>query len=326
MAVPDRDRARELLAQHWEAVVRGEATAHADPEVRDRVEALFASDGVPFNYCPLTQLLGKLTDHRLNALCLQRGDNLEADWDPRSFATSVVVPWVRDHQNVIGKSADPYVSNPLRRLRILPNPPDVKRNTLPLWESLHHVLSAVERQNDPAYTAVVFRTVLVAINDKLQCQRFDYPVLQRVSLEQTLFLVRGLLDASQAGEHAMSIAAALLVVAGRRFGLWDSVRREESTTSDRASGMVGDIECLRGERLLFAAEVKEGRITLADVRSFEEKLGRRELTEALLTGPGVRKRDSAEIAERVHLMWTRGINLYQHTLEQAVAVTNEPGR
>ena len=164
-------------------------------------------------------------------------------WDPRSFAKGVVVPWVRDNQAVLGTSPDPYVSNPLRQPRILPRPPNVLPNTLPLWESLHHVLSAVEERNDPAYTADVFRAVLAVINDKLRRKQFDYPILPRVSLEQTLLLVRGLLDASQAGEHAMSIAAALFVVAGRRFGLWDDVRREGATTTDRASGMVGDIEC-----------------------------------------------------------------------------------
>ena len=321
MAVPDRDRAKELLSEHWKAVVRGEAAPTVDPEIRERIEALFASEGLPFNYCPLTQLLGKLTDHRLDALCLQRGDNSATHWDPRSFATSVVVPWVRDNQNVIGTSADPYVSKPLRRPRILPSPPDVRPNTLPLWGALHHVLSAVEGRNDPAYTAEVFRAVLVVVNGKLQSQQFEYPVLSSVSLEQTLFLVRGLLDASQAGEHAMSIVAALFVVAGRRFGLWDVVRREESTTSDRASGMVGDIECRSGERLVFAAEVKERQITLADVRSFEEKLSRSRLTEALLTGPSVRQQDAEGIRERLHLMWTRGINLYQHSLEHIVAVT-----
>ena len=211
MATPDRDRAKELLAQHWRDVVRGEATTTVDPDVLQRIEKLFASERVSFTYCPLTQLLGKLTDHRLDALCLQRGDNPESHWDPRSFATSVVVPWVRDNQDVLGTSPDPYVSNPLRQPRILPNPPNVRSNTLPLWESLHHVLSAVEERNDPAYTADVFRAVLVVINDKLRSQRFCYPKLPRVSLEQTLFLVRGLLNASQAGEHAMSIAAALLV-------------------------------------------------------------------------------------------------------------------
>ena len=321
MAVPDRDRAKQLLAQHWEDVVRGYATATVEPEVRRRIEELFASEGVSFTYCPLTQLLGKLTDHRLDALCLQRGDNSKRHWDPRSFATSVVVPWVRDNQDVLGKSPDPYVSNPLRQPRILPNPPNVRSNSLPLWESLHQVLSSVEERNDPAYTAEVFRAVLEVVKDKLQSQQFVYPALPRVSLEQALALVRGLLEASQAGEHAMSVAAALFIVAGRRFGLWDDVRREASTTADRASGMVGDIECRSEGRLVFAAEVKERQITLDDVRSFEEKLGRSNVTEALLAGPSVRQQDADGIATRLHLMWTRGINLYHHSLEHVVAVT-----
>lgn len=321
MAVPDRDQARTLLAHHWSEVVHGQATTTVDADTRNRIEQLFASEAMSFTYCPLTQLLGKLTDHRLDALCLQRGDDSESHWDPRSLAKNVVVPWVRDNQDVLGTSSDPYISNPLRQPRILSNPPNVLPSSLPLWESLHHVLAAVEERNDPAYTVDVFRAVLAVINDKLQHQQFVYPTLPRVSLEQTLFLVRGLLEASQAGEHAMSIMAALFAVAGRRFGLWDDVRREASTIADHASGMVGDIECRRGERLVFAAEVKERQVTLGDVRSFEEKLGRSGLTEAMLVGPSVRRQDADEIAARLHLMWTRSINLYRHSLEDVVAVT-----
>ena len=307
------------------------ATSTVGADVRDRVATLISSDGLAFTYGLVTQLLGKLTDHRLDALCLQRGgDNAETRWDARSLASSVVVPWVRENQNVLGTSADPYVSNPLRQPRILPNPPNVKAKTLSLWGSLHSVWSEVQDLDDPAYTLEVFRAVLLAVNEKLRSQQFDYPVLRRVSVEQTMFLVRGLLDASQAGEHAMSVATALLTVVGQRFHLWDDIRREQSTTADRASGMVGDIECRKNGCLVFAAEVKEQRITLADVRSFEAKLDQSDLTEALLSAPSVHPQDADQVAERMHLIWTRGINLYHHPLEQLVAVAmslaGEPGR
>ena len=70
--------------------------------------------------------------------------------------------------------------------------------------------------------------------------------------------------------------------------------------------------------MVFAIEVKERQITLADVRSFEEKLVRGDLTEALLTGPSVRP-DADGIKERLHFMWARGINLYHHSLDPIVA-------
>lgn len=187
MAVPDRDRARALLARHWDDVVRGRAATTVDAETHNRIEELFASEGMSFTYCPLTQLLGKLTDHRLDALCLQRGDDSESHWDPRSFAAAVVVPWVRDNQDVLGTSADPYVSNPLRQPRILSNPPNVRSSSLPLWESLHCVLAAVEERNDPAYTVDVFRAVLAVINDKLQRQQFVIPSSPGSALNRPCF-------------------------------------------------------------------------------------------------------------------------------------------
>ena len=39
----------------------------------------------------------------------------------------------------------------------------------------------------------------------------------------------------------MSLAASLCKVAGRRFGLWDSVMRQASTAADQATGMAGDL-------------------------------------------------------------------------------------
>ena len=318
MPTPDRELARELLERHWSDVVQGRTTCGIDESTVERINVLIGSETVTFTYSLPTQLLGKLTDHRLDALCLQRGDNSESQWDPRSFAAGVVVPWVRDTENVLGNSADPYVSNPLRQPRIRPDPPNVKPTTLPLWASLHDVLSEVQTRNDPAYTEDVFRSVLRAIFERLGNQQFDYPTLPRVSREQALYLVQEILKSSQAGEHGMSVATALFIVVGRLFALWDSVHREESTTADHASGMVADIECRRGGVLVYAAEVKERKITVADVRSFEDKLNPSGLTEALFIAPEYKPQDISEISHRLRLMWSRGVNLHHHPIEDLV--------
>ncbi len=320
MAAPDRKRGRELLEQQWREVVAGAALPDIPDHIRQAIAQLIASETVAFSYCLPTQLLGKLTDHRLDALCLQRGDNGESQWDPRGFASSVVVPWVRDNQNVLGKSADPYVSNPLRQPRIRPDPPNVRSNMLPLWGALHDVLSEAQDRDDPDYTKDVLRAVLQVVYEKLASQQFEYPTLGRPSLEQVLYLAGKIVDASQAGEHAMSVVASLLSVVGRRFGLWDRVDREASTTTDQASGMVGDIECRSEGRLVFAVEVKERQVTLADVRSFEAKLASSALTEALLSGPAPNPAESEDIRERLRLMWRQGTNLYQHAIEPLVGI------
>ena len=182
------------------------------------------------------------------------------------------------------------------------------------------MLAEVETRNEPVYTEEVFRAVLLAIYDKLKERRFDYPALRRVSSAQAGYLVEGILASSQAGEHALSIAAALFTVAGQRFALWDEVRREHSTTADRATRMVGDIECRREGRIVYAVEVKERRVTVADVRSFEQKLSRSDLTEALIAAPAPVPQEAGEIDERLRLMWTQGVNLYRHAIEDLAAV------
>lgn len=117
-------------------------------------------------------MLGKVTNPELDCLCLQRGENEESQWDPRSFAQSVIVPWVGENENVLGTS-----------------------------------------------------------------------------------------------------------------------------------------------------EVKERTIRLADVVSFDEKLSHSELTEAMINAPGVHSSDTDEVGNRIRLMWGRGINLYNATIEQLVSVT-----
>ena len=320
MPTPDRERAKARLDRHWDDIVHGGAAPRIPEDTAAQIDALLSSERVTFTYSLPTQLLGKLTDHRLDALCLQRGEGNDSQWDPRSFAASVVVPWVRANENVLGKSPDPYVSNPLRQPRILPDPPNVRSNTLHLWEHLHGVLSAVEVRNDPAYTEEVFRAVLFAIHEMLQQRRFDYPLLRRVSGAQALYLVRGILASSQAGEHALSVVAALFTIAGRRFALWDEVHREHSTTADHATGMVGDIECRREGALVYAVEVKERQITVADVRSLEEKLRRSDLTEALIAAPAPSPQATDDVNDRLHLLWTQGVNLYLHSVEDLSAV------
>ena len=155
----------------------------------------------------------------------------------------------------------------------------------------------------------------------LKSRRFDYPTLTRISMEQTLYLAGRLLESSREGEHGMSLAAALFKVIGRRFGLWDQVLRLASTTADQASGMTGDLECRKNGELVYAVEVKERMLKLADVVSFDEKLSKSRLAEALINAPGVHSSDADGVHNRIRLMWGRGINLYQLTIAELVSVT-----
>ena len=321
----DKELARRRLEELWDEEIRegvDSAPIAGDEKIMAHVSVLMASETVSFPYALLTQLLGKVTDRRLDALCLQKGDDSsDSRWDPRSLAKDVVVPWVQTNENVLGTSTDPYVSNSLRRPFVSPAPPNVQKATLPLWESFHAVLSDVEEHADPDYTLAVFRAVLREVKTRLVRQQITYPALPRVSLEQVLSLVGALLVHSQEGEHAMSVVAALCVEAGKRLRLWDEVKRQVSTASDKSTGMAGDLECWSEERLVCVVEVKERSVTLADVQSFESKLSLAGATEAIIVAPKFDPSEIDEIKRRLRLMWGRGINLYHLTIDEFVSVT-----
>ena len=324
MATPDRARARGILNELWKEVSEEDGQADSrevSAEVRTQIAELLQSEAVSFTYSLPTQLLGKVTNPDLDCLCLQAGENEESQWDPRGFAASVVVPWVDENENVLGTSKDPYVSNPLRQARVVPNPPNVLARTLPLWQALHDLLTDVEERNDSNYTLAVLREVLRQTHEILRSRQFSYPRLTRISLEQTLFLVQRLIETSREGEHGMSLAAALLKVIGLRFDLWDEVVRQASTTADQASGMIADVECRKSGDLVYAVEVKERTIKLSDVIALDEKLSRSQLTEALINAPGVNSSDVDGVRNRIRLMWGRGINLYSARIEELVSVT-----
>ena len=103
---PDRSVAQDLLNRHWEAVLQDD-TLQATSEIA----AIVNSSLVTVRYCLPTQLLGKLADRSLDALCLQARNKAPGLWDPRSFAAEVIAPWVLRNQKVLGNSADPYVGN-----------------------------------------------------------------------------------------------------------------------------------------------------------------------------------------------------------------------
>ena len=81
MATPDRERAKGILTQIWKEVADEDGEAdlqEVSTEVRTSITALLGSETVSFTYSLPTQLLGKVTNPELDALCLQRGENEES--------------------------------------------------------------------------------------------------------------------------------------------------------------------------------------------------------------------------------------------------------
>ena len=108
------DELVEWLDLRWNSIL-----SSTDQEEDSDVDRLVNSDTVSIRYAFVTQLLGKFAQPDRDILCLQMGSSEEPDdtgrWDPRSFCSRLVVPWVQRNQSVLGTSTDPYVNNPLRR-------------------------------------------------------------------------------------------------------------------------------------------------------------------------------------------------------------------
>ena len=302
--IPDRRMAARKLRDLWDVVLQDE-TESASPTITELVNSALTA----IRFCLPTQLLGKLLSPELDALCLQKGAGGRHDWDPRGFAAAVIVPWNGSNQNVLGRSGDPYVSNPLRRPRLdsgLDQMGDREE-----WEKLCAVLREVEDAGDPDHTGRVFRQVLVAIRNRLSDLTFEYVVPARVSLRQSEKLVSDFLAVRSGGDRGLAIVAALFEAFRDRLGIFTEIRRGVVNAADAATKSAGDLECLGADgRIMLAVEVKERRIDDNDVQIAVAKVRALAVTELLLCTEGITSADQEAVEKTIAGAWASGTNVY----------------
>jgi hypothetical protein len=305
---PDRAEAVRLLDELWE-IALNEESRHAPAAIADLVNAA----EVGMRFCLPTQLLGKLADNSLDALILQLRADPPGNWNARTFAEKVIVPWNRANQRVLGASSDPYVSNPLRRPRLdfQPDQLDDPRQ----WETVCDVLRPVQQRSDQEYTKEVLLDVLFAIRDRLRELSFVYAIPDRVSLHQVERITRSFLDARSGGDRGLAVVAALFETVRGRFGIYKEVRRGVTNAADAAMEAVGDLECVGADgEVLLAVEVKERRIGDNDLHIAIAKAREFKVTELLFCVEGIlaNQREQAELT--IRNAWASGTNLYQTNL------------
>ncbi|HUB16627.1 MAG TPA: restriction endonuclease, SacI family [Acetobacteraceae bacterium] len=273
------------------------------------------SEQTAIRFCLPTQLLGKLIDPALDAMCLQRGSGEGGRWDPRGFAARVIVPWNRENQSVLGPSGDPYVSNPLRRPRVdagLDQMSDREQ-----WEKLCAVLRDVEETNKPEHTERVLIRVLGVIRDRLRDLTFIYIVPQRVSITQADELVREFLAEGSGGDRGLAVVAALFETFRERLGLYQEIRRNVINAADAATNSAGDLECIGTDgRVVLAVEVKERRIGDDDVHSAIAKAREFVIRELLLCTEGTVHGEQDAVAKTFTSAWASGTNIYHLTIHE----------
>lgn len=306
----------ELLRTIWQ-----ETLEEPHLETDNGVDELINCNVVSIRYALITQLLGKLIDHKRDALCIQRGDASTADevgrWDARSFCQANIVPWVREAGQVLGTSPEPYVNNPLRRPR-LDEGYEPRRNRQ-LWDKLVAVLRTVQETDDPEFTEAQLRLCLVSLAKLYKELSVQFDVPQRISLESTVNVIEQYLSSPSGGERAQIIIAALMRTIGEFFGIFDEVARQAINEADAASTSPGDVICFKNGEQILAVEVKDRTITLEDVDIAILKARRSNVTELLFaTVPPAD--DDAQMLERTEREFGLGTNVYQSRIETLLRV------
>lgn len=305
--------AANWLREAWEEALASDLTDE-DPPFDD----IHRSGLVSIRYALVTQLLGKFASPSRDILCLQRGQSEGAEsagrWDPRSFCSKVIVPWVQDSDGVLGSSSDPYVSKPLRRGRLDDwNTPLRQKSE---WEKLVRILEEVQNLGDEAVIETTLRRCLRSIARRYQELQVSFPVPRRVSLEQTIEITDRFLSEKSGGERPLVVADALMRTVGKAFRLFDEVLRQGVNEADSASGAAGDIICIRNdeelslEEIVLVVEVKDRNLSLTELNASIEKARKSNVSGLLFVVPGLEASEKSAIADRANREWTQGMNIY----------------
>ncbi len=316
--------AASWLREEWEQVLSSDLTEE-DPQFDD----IHRSGLVSVRYALVTQLLGKFAQHSRDALCLQRGQSEGAEfagrWDPRSFCSKVIVPWVQDFDGVLGSSNDPYVSKPLRRSRLDDWRTPLRQKSE--WENLVQILDEVESSKDEAFVEATLRRCLRSIARRYRELQVSFPVPRRVSLAQTIEITERFLSEKSGGERPLIVADALMRTIGRAFGLFDEVLRQGVNEADSASGVAGDIICIRNDEefsrekeVVLVVEVKDRNLTLTELNASIEKARQTSVWALLFVVQDLESADKSDIEHRANQEWTQGMNVHFGQLNELMRV------
>jgi hypothetical protein len=246
-----------------------------------------------YRYVAITQLLAKIVDPSLDCRSLQESAAISGAFDPRGFCKKVVVPFEREQfHGVLGRSPDPYVSNPLR-VPLLAKGGRAPKSDAEMWDKLCELTEAVQVRRDAKFTIGLFRQTLLEIYRKLRNAQISYDVPLRVSTDQAIWLIEEFGKTRSGGDRILAVAAALFHIIGKYFFLFDpEVKRGKITESDDASGQAADIECNgSGGSIRVAVEVKDRELVVSDI---EEKLAatrKKGITEVLFVSSKPSKLD-----------------------------------
>ncbi len=310
------EQVRAWVDTEWQRVLE-EAEGEPDPDI----DRFVNSNIVSLRYAFVTQLLGKAADPARSLMCLQRSSSEKGAWDARSFSTAVIVPWVADNHNVLGTSAEPYVSKPLRRARLDSGMSHLRNKAQ--WQALADFFVPLENER-PEAIEEIFRRCLRSLARRLARQKFKYPIPKRVGMNDLDGLLKSFLGTPSRGLRPLAASVALMRTLGDAFSLFSSVKSQGLNEADAAGGMPGDIVCYgRDKKVALVVEVKDYELTVADLRASVRKAHEAEdrLSNLLFAVPGIKEQDRNEIETRIRSTWASGLNVYRVDIETLAGTT-----
>jgi hypothetical protein len=307
------------LGQRWEEVQRRFEEAMPDEpvdplgeghELTPFIRDCLRSPALTYHYVLPTQLLAKGADPNLDAHAIQAGYPGPGAFDARTVAHDVIVPFDRSNERVLGGSPEPYVNNPLRVPGVTAEYRSPQKNKTDC-DKLVAVLDAVEKSEGVAFVRSMFDQVLFEIYRMLAGVSVIYPTPNRISLDRTNLLVQQYLAIRSGGERTEAVCTALFRTIGRKFGLFDEVKREKVNVADIPSGMSADIECWFAGEIVLLVEVKDRELTLVQLDSKLDTARARHISEILFVaeqGKEVQALDA--IDGRIASEFVSGQNVY----------------
>jgi hypothetical protein len=311
------EQCRELLNARWKtfsAIVDSETfcdpLAMQSPLLRKRIVACLSSPTKSYHYVLPTQVLCKCVAPELDCRSLQAAYKKPGAFDARTIAHDVIVPFDQQNHRVLGGSSEPYVNNPLRCPAVIRRYRAQQKNKED-WDNLCAVLDAIEQSDSVALAGEVFDQILVEIYRLMAGTQVVYATPNRVSLKQTIDLVRRFTEVKSGGDRTEVVCAALFRSIASEFGLFDEIRRQKVNAADVASGMGADVECWSKGKLLLLVEVKDRTLTLTQLDAKLDVARAKKISEILfLAEQGVEKGEEKNAEERIQREFASGQNIY----------------
>lgn len=331
------EKCRVALATAWSKV---QPRFAEETELQDAVLAQALVEAIrrsvnsktkTYRYVLPTQLTAKLADPSLDCRCVQASRPGKGSFDARSICDSVVVPFDKANDNVLGGSPEPYVNNPLRVPEITKECRKGQKDKQG-WDDLCFVLQEVETIQDSTFTERLLDQTLMEIHKRLSTVRITYPVPKRISFKQTQTLLGDYLSVQSGGARLQALTCALLQAIGARFNLFAEVRSSNINAADAASGQVADIECVDpAGNIILAVEVKDKELTINHIKDKLPNMRSKRVSEILfIAQSGAVKEDGPDIDELVSKEYSSGQNIYifpfSNFAESHTALLGEGGR